>query len=243
MERSLFIELIRRTQSAFDSIKNFSQLSRGKFSDKEFGEFFNKVITKDVEKQNLLLNTFLRYIESTTPIIKRDTVSRLIEEALKRHYLRLEEKKARIFKKFEKDLPEAIVPDEQLRFILDSVLQYAIALMPSHGSVEFLARSIVLPREGVGDQEFFKRNEKSVEIMVVFTGYGESKEESEKGLGVPIAKEEVVSDLVLRLVDMVVKMNQGTMQFEVDETESKHRIVLKFPQERRKVVHYQLAHG
>ena len=38
-----------------------------------------------------------------------------------------------MFKKFDMDLPETIVPDEQLRFILDSLLQYTIALMPSDG--------------------------------------------------------------------------------------------------------------
>jgi light-regulated signal transduction histidine kinase (bacteriophytochrome) len=241
MERSLFIELIRRTQSTLDSIKNFAQLSRGKFSDKEFGEFFNKVITKDIEKQNQLLNTFLKYIESTTPILKSDTVNKLIEEVLKKHHLRLEEKKAKIFKKVEKDLPETIVPDQQLKFILDSVLQYAIALMTPDGNIEFSARSIIFPREGVGDQEFFKRIGKYIEIMVTFTGYRTPKKEPGKGLGVPPPKEEVVPDLVFRLVDMVVKMNQGAMQFEVDEMEAKHRIFLKFPLERRKVVHYQLA--
>jgi light-regulated signal transduction histidine kinase (bacteriophytochrome) len=243
MERSLFIELIHRTKNTLDSIKNVAQLSRGKFSDKEFGEFFYKMIIKDIEKHNLLLNTFSKYIESTTPIIKRDSVNKLIEEGLKKHHPRLEEKKARIFKKFEKDLPETIVPDEQLRFILDSVLQYAIALMASEGSIEFSGRAMILPREDDEDQEFFKRNGKFVEIMVAFTGNRKAKEEPGKELGAPPPKEEAVSNLVLRLVETVVKMNQGAMKFEVDETESKHKIFLKFPIERRRVVYYHLTNN
>jgi light-regulated signal transduction histidine kinase (bacteriophytochrome) len=241
MERSLFIELIHRTKNTLDSIKNVAQLSRGKFSDKEFGEFFYKMIIKDIEKHHLLLNTFSKYIESTTPILKKDSVNKLIEEGLKKYHHRLEEKKAKIFKKFEKDLPEAIVPDEQLRFILDSILQYAITLMASEGSIEFSEKAVILPREDVEDQEFFKRNGKFIEIMVAFTGSRKSKEEPGKGLEAPSLKEEAVSNLVLRLVETVVKMNHGAMTFEVNETESKHKIFLKFPIERRKVFYYHLT--
>ena len=236
MEQLLFIELIHCTKGTLDSIKNFAQLSREKLCDKEFGEFFYKRITKDIKKHNMLLNTFLKYIESTTPIIKRDTVSKLIEEVLKKHHLRLEERKAKIFKKFERDLPETIVSDEQLRFILDSVLQYAIALMASDGNIELSARSIILPREGVEDQGYFKRDVKFVEIMVAFTGY---REEPGKGLGVPSPQERVALDLIFRLVEIVTKMNQGAMKFEVNETESKHRVFVRFPTERREVVYYQ----
>jgi hypothetical protein len=165
-------------------------------------------------------------------------MGKLIEGVLKKHHLRLEEKKLKVFKQYDKDLPETIVPDEQLRFVLDSVLQYAIALVPSGGNIEFSARSINLPREGVEDQEFFKRNGKFIEILVAFTSY---REEPGKGLGVPSTQERVASNLIFRLVERVAKMNQGAMRFEVDETKPKHRIFMRFPTERRKVVYYQTA--
>ena len=238
MEQSLFIELIHCTKGTLDSIKNLAQLSRGKLNNKEYGEFFYRVITKDIEEHNLLLNTFLKYIESTRPIAKRDTVGKLIEEALKKHHLRLEEKKVKVFKQYDKDLPETIAPDEQLRFVLDSVLQYAIALVSSDGNIELSARSIILPREGVEDQELFKRNGKFIEIIVAFTSY---REGPGKGLGVPSTQERVASDLIFRLVERVAKMNQGVMRFEVDETKSKRRIFVRLPTERRKVVYYHTA--
>ena len=83
MERSLFIELIHRTKGILDTIIKLTQLSRGKFGDREFGEFFYKAITKDIEKHNLLLNTFLKYIELTTPIPKRDTINKLYRRGVK----------------------------------------------------------------------------------------------------------------------------------------------------------------
>lgn len=238
MDRSLFIELIHFTKSTLDSIKNFTQLSRGKFSDKEFGEFFYRMVTKDIEKNNLLLNGFLNYIKATTPIRKKNRVNILIEEVLKNHQVRLEEKRTKIFKNFGKDLPETIVPNEQLRYILDSLLQYAIASMPPDGSIEFLTKSLVLQRD-MGEETFSNKIGKYIEILMTFTGHKKPKEQLGKELETPTPQKEVVWDLVLRLVEDIVHRNQGMMKFEVDEIEAKKFISLKFPFERRKVVYYQ----
>ena len=240
MEEPLFIELIHQTKSVLNTIGRLAQLSRGKFIDREFGEFFSKAITKDIEKHNLVLNTFLNYIASTTPIPKRGTVNKIIEEVLKKHQVQLEEKRTKIFREFEKNLPETTVPDEQLKFILDSLVQYVVALTPSDGGMKFLTKSCVLPGGATEEKEFFKKNGKYVEILVAFTGQKRLIEQPGKELGVPSPQEEVLADLVYRLVDMIVKKNQGTIKFEADERESQNRIVLKFPVERRKVVFYHL---
>jgi hypothetical protein len=232
MERSLLFELIHHTKSTLDSIKKFTQLSRGKFSDKEFGELFYQMITKDIEKNDLLLNSFLNYIKATTPIRKKGTVHNLIEEVLKKHQVRLEENKTKILKDLEKDLPETIVPDEQFRFILDSILQYAMASIPPDGSIEFLTKSFVLQKETREDQAFFKKNGKYIEILVVLPYYKEPKEQ-------PVPQKEVVPDLILRLVHDMVERNEGMIKFELDETKAKKFISLKFPVERRSVFRYE----
>ena len=46
-------------------------------------------------------------------------------------------------------------------------------------------------------------------------------------------------DFGLRLVDEIVRQNREMMKFEVDEITPKTVISLKFPVDRRKVVHYQ----
>ena len=243
MEQSLFVELIHRTKSLLDTISKLTQLSRVKSGDREFGEFFYKAITKEIEKHNLLLNTFLKYIESTTPILKRDTVNKLIEKVLRQHQVQLDEKRTNLLKEYEKDLPETIVPDEQLIFILDSLLQYAMALMPADGTIEFLTKSVVVPGTSIEDKEFFKRNGIYIEIVVIFTSHKKLIEQSEKRLEVSSSQEGALSDLVYRLVDMIVKKNHGTIKFEIDERESKNTISLKFPVERRRVVYYHLTNG
>jgi len=238
MVRSLLIELIHYTRKTLDSVKKFTQLSCGKFSDEEFGKFFYRTITKDIEKNDLMLNSFLNYIKATTPIRKRGTVNTLIEEVLKKHQVRLEENKTKIFRNFEKDLAETIVPDEQLRFILDSVLQYAIASMPSNGNIEFLTKSFALQKES-SEKAVIEKDRKYIEVLVTFTSYKKPMVKSMEELNTPTSQEEIASDLLLKLVDVVVKMNQGIARFEVDKTKMKTFIFLKFPVERRKVVFYE----
>ena len=231
MERSLFIELIHQTKSTLDSIKRLAQLSLEKFSDKEFGQVFYRMLTKDIEKNELLLNSFLAYIKVTTPIRKEGTVNILIEEALRKDQVRLEEKKTKIIRNFERNLPEAIIPDEQLRFILESVLQHAMAMMPLAGSLEFSTKSVNLEEETREDQAFFKKNRNLIEVLVAFTYSKEPKEHE-------ASQKQVVPDLMLRLVDAIVERNRGMTKVELNETKGRRFISLKFPIERRRVVRY-----
>ncbi len=232
-DRSLFIELVHRTKSLLDSIADHARLSREKFIEKEFGESFFKNVAGDIEKIDLLLNGFLNYIKSTTPVIKKDTVNTLLDEVLKKHHPRLEERKIRIVKKCEKELPETIVPDEQMTFILDSVLHYAMASISSGGNIEFLTKSFA-PLKAIGEN--LARN---VEIMVAFTGYQKRSEQLTKESGLPLPHSEPGLNLLLRLVYAIVQENQGTMEYEADERKEKRLIFLKFPVERRKAVQYQ----
>jgi len=58
-------------------------------------------------------------------------------------------------------------------------------------------------------------------------------------LRTPSPKEETVSDVLLRLVDATVKLNQGVLKLEVDETKAKKSFFIKLPAERRKLVSYE----
>jgi nitrogen-specific signal transduction histidine kinase len=234
-----FIELIQRIKGSLESIKNLAQVSQGKFSDKEFGNYFNLLVTEDIEKIDLLLINVLDYIKVNFTVRKSNTVHIFIEEVLKKHYVQLEEKKVRLFKKFEKDLPEIIAPDEELRYILNSILQYAMISMPVNGSIWFLTKSFVLPSERSEDQGLFKKDGKHIEISVIFTGYKKPKEQFTTVMPISGPQREEGFDLELRLVNEIVKRNRGKMKFGVDEKNSKTFISLRFPAERRKVIYYQ----
>ncbi len=232
---SFFIDLIQRIKNTLESIRNYTQISRGKFSDKEFGEYFYRAVTEDIEKIDMVLNGLINYVKLNTPIRKVDTVHHLMEEVLRKNQTKLEEKGIKLFKKFEKDLPETIVPDEQLKYVLNSVLQYALATISPNLSMGLYTRSFV-PEKEIGEDVTLKRDGRYIEISVVFMGY---KKPAEQGVGgVTLQKGEPL-DLILRFVKEVVQRNRGIMRIEADEKKAKTFISLRFPVERRKVVYYQ----
>jgi light-regulated signal transduction histidine kinase (bacteriophytochrome) len=233
---SFFIELIQRIKNTFSSVRNYTQMSRGKFSDKEFGEYFYRAVTEDIEKIDMVLSGLVNYIKLNTPIRKTNTVHRLIEEELKKYQVKLEEKGIKLFKRFEKDLPETIVPDEQLRYILSSVFQYALANISPNLNMGLITRSFVLEKEVGEGPPLFQKDGRYIEISVVFTGY---KKTAEQGVGTITLQKEEPLDLILRFVKEVVQRNQGMMKIEGDEKKAKTFVSLRFPVERRKVVYYQ----
>ena len=233
---SFFIDLIQRIKNSLASIRNYTQISRGKFSDMEFGEYYYRTVTGDIEKMDMVLNSLLDYIKVHTPIRKVNTIHNIVEEVLKKHQTKLEEKGIKVLKKLEKDLPETIVPDEQLKYIIGSVLQYAIALTPPNWNLGLSTRSITLGKEAGEVHSLFKKDGKYIEISVVFPGY---QRPSEPVLETTTLQKEEASNLILRFVKEVVLRNQGTMKMGSDEKKTKTYIFVRFPVERRKVVYYQ----
>jgi signal transduction histidine kinase len=223
-------------KNMLNSIRNYTQISRGKFSDREFGEYYYRAVTEDVEKIDLVLNSLLNYIKVQKPIIKMNTIHNTIEEVLKRNQTKLDEKGIKLFKKFEKDRPETIVPDEQLKYIVNSILQYAMTFTPPNWNIGLSTRSFILEKEVSEVEDLFKRDGRYIEISVVFAGYNIP---SEPTLKTAPPKKEEASDLILRFVKEVVMRNRGVMKIGADEKKTKTFISLRFPVERRKVVCYQ----
>jgi hypothetical protein len=156
---------------------------------------------------------------------------------LERNKASLGKKGARLFKRLGENLPEIIVPDEQLKYILDFLLQYAILSMPPGGNLALLTASFIFQREVPGPQVFFEKYGGYVEISVVFSGDRERAGSWPAGLG-PISTSQKGEplELMLRLVKGMVLKNWGKMNLEKDEKHGRTILSLKFPMERRKVV-------
>jgi hypothetical protein len=139
----------------------------------------------------------------------------------------------------EKDLPETIVHDEQLRYILNALLQYAIPSIPPNGSIGFLTKSFDGPAQTTADKNFHPKDGRYIEILIVFTGYKKPVEQFETVLGIPAIQKEEAVELELRLIKEIIRKNRGMMKFEVNEKKPRTVISLKFPAERRKLIYYQ----
>jgi len=228
-----FIELVHRIKNPLVSVKTFTQLLRDKFSDPEFRDTFYRIVSEDIEKIDRVLNDLLSYIKVNTPLSKTDTVNSILEEVLRRHEAQLETKKVKVFKKLEKDLPETVVHDEHLKYILNSILQFAIPFIPLNGSIGLLTKSFA--PEG---ERMIRRDGKYIEILIAFTGYKKPVEPFETLLGIPGVPTGDPIELELRLAREMIQKNQGLMKFEVNETKPRTLISLRFPVERRRNIYY-----
>jgi nitrogen-specific signal transduction histidine kinase len=239
---SLFLmELVHRVKNPLVSIKTFTQLLREKFNDGEFREHFYKIVTEDIEKIDAVMNGLVRYVKINTPIEKKDTIHFILEDVLKKHESQLEDKKIKLFKKFEKDLPETIVHDEQLRYILNALLQYAVPFISPNGSIGFLTKSFDAEAQTADGRTSPQPGGRYIEILIVFTGYRKPFEQFETVLGIPAVQKEEAVELELRLIKEIIQRNQGMMKFEVNEKKPRTVISLKIPIERRKLIYYQPA--
>ena len=237
---ALFLmELVHRIKNPLVSIKTFNQLLRDRFTDQEFREQFHRIVAEDIEKIDGILNGLLSYVKINNPLEKKDTIHSILEDVLKRNEGTLEDKKIKIFKNFEKNLPETIVHEEQLKYILNALLQYVLPAIPPYGSIGILTKSSESPKEIANDNKFFERDGRTIEILIVFTGYKRPIEKFETVLGISNVPKEESIELELRLVKEIIQKNRGRMRFQVNEKKPRTIISLKFPVERRKLIYYQ----
>jgi len=236
---TLFAELSGGIKDSLEKIKSFVHLSREKFGDAEYAEYFYKTISEDIFKTEAVLNCFTNYLKINSPLPKTNTVHLILEEALKYYENALEDKKIKIKKQYEENLPETSLRDEQLRFIINSILQYAIPSIPPQGSIGFLTRSFEAQEFMDGGKSPLQKNEKYLEVLTGFTGYQNGSQPLENILADPVSPEKEKDDFVLRLVEEIIKMNRGMMEIEADDEKLITMISLILPMEKRRAVHDQ----
>ena len=236
---SFLVELIDSIKNTLISIKNVSQLSTEKFNDLEFRKYSQRSITEDIKNIDSVLNSLLNYININTPIIKSNTISLILEEVLEANEKQIQCKNIKIFKKCEKDLPETFIHDEQMRFILNSILQYAILSTPPEGTIGFLIKSFDFLNGTPGKKISPERNGGYIEAAIGFIGGKESTEPLKDIPGSSAIQKEETTKLILQLVKEILQKNHGSMTHEVDPKKPRTLITLRFPIERRKVVYYE----
>jgi len=142
----------------------------------------------------------------------------------------LEEKKIKVIKKFEKDLPETMIHDEPLRYVFHSLLQYALPSIPPGGTLGFLTKAVI-PKEG---KEY-------IEVLMIFSGFKEPMAMVETAFSLSPIQNEDAFELELRLIHEILKKHQGRITFEIQEKKPRTLISLRLPIERRRVIYYPAA--
>lgn len=232
-------ELVHRIKNPLVSIKTFTQLLGNKFGDEEYRNSFYRIVTEDIERIDSVLNGLMDYIKMNTPLNKTNTIHRILEEVLKRHEPAFEEKKIKIFKKFEEALPETMIHDEQLRYVFHSLLQYVLPSIPPHGSIGFLTKTTAPKR--LKEEVHPEKEGESIEILMIFTGFKRPMATDETIFGIPSVEPEDTAELELKLIHEILKKNRGIMKMEVNEKKPRTLISLILPIERRRVIYYPSA--
>jgi len=236
---SFLVELIHVLKSTLASIKNFSLLAIDKPDDLELQKYSHRIVSEDIEKIDSVLNSLLNYIDINMPIIKSNTLYIILQEVLEANEKQLQNKKIKVFKKWEKDLPETFLHDEQIRFILNSVLQYVILSTPFNGTIGFLTKSIDF-QNGDPDKKISpERNGGYIELGIGFIGDKHLDDPSKDLPGISATQKEERLNLILEMVRETLQKNHGSLAYEVDPKKPRALITLRFPIERRKVVYYE----
>jgi len=235
-----FIELFNRIKASLSAMQAFAFLSRENFRDRELGEHFYSIVNEDIGKTISLIDCFNDYINFSTPTVKSNTVNTLVEEVIRKHESQFEEKKIKIIKKqFEKDLPETVLPDEQLRYILNSVIQYTLISIPPEGSIGFLTRQFDTEASNGEEIGQLQKEGKYLEILVVSAGYEKPGEEMGIVPGMANAhQEDEAVELILKLAKEIIEKNKGIMRYKAYDDKPMTFISLILPIERRNIVRY-----
>jgi len=237
---SFLIDLVSSIKNTLHSIKTIGLLSIDKANDVEFRKHARKSITQDAKKIDSVLNSLLNYVHISTPIVKTNTIHILLEEILEANETCLRNKCIKVIKKYGESLPETFLHDEQVRFILNSILQYAVLSTPTNGSIGFLTRSIDLQKGETQDKVISLAGRKGIEIVILFTDHGEPFEAFEEITpeSKPLPKERV-HHLILLLIKELIKKYQGMVGFDITGRGSRTLISLRLPVDRRQIVYYE----
>ena len=236
---SLWIDLISTMKSTLFSVKSISQLSLDKFNDAEFRKYARKSIAQDIKKIDSVLNSLLNYIQISTPIVKSNTIHFLLEKILEVNEKCLSDKHIEITKHFQKDLPETFLHDEEVKFLLNSIVEYALLLTPSHGSIGFLTRTVEAQKIEGEDKIISLHGRNKIDILIAFTDHEEPFKTTDRapseGKGIP---KEKVSQIILLLIKEIIKKYKGLIGFNIDEKGSQTLVSLRLPVDRRQVIYY-----
>jgi hypothetical protein len=234
--------LATHLKNSFGSIRSLTEFSQGRFKDSEFGYYFQRMVVEDIDRAEAELNCFLDFLKMKSSAPRANTVHLVLEDLLRRNERKLREKKIKLVKKqYEKDLPETSVQDEELKYILNWIIQYAITSAVSGGTVGILTRSSN-PHEIREDiKSALPREKRYLEILVAFGGTGNHKANDQPlaVLGLQTLHRGNENSLILPLVEEVVRKNRGVLKSKVDHEKGLTQISLILPCERRKVVQYQ----
>ena len=204
---SFLIELIHSIKSSLATIFNTTLLTIDRLEDPELRKHSQNGVKEEIKKIDAVLNSFLNFININTPIIRTNTLNLILEEIIEANEKQIQEKNLKVFRKSEKDLPETFIHHEQVRFILHSVLQYAILSASPREAIGFLIKPCDF-HNGSSDQKTPPLDRPGfIDVVVGFTDDNKGSKPSGGVSRVPAGQKEEPAHLILKLVEEILQKN------------------------------------
>lgn len=236
-----FLELTDRVRGSMAAMKTLAFYSKENFRDRELGEYFHRVVTEDIEKTMSLLDCFFEYLNLINPVKKVNTINTMLEEILKEKQLEFDKKHIKIVKKkFEQNLPETSLTDEQLGFILNSVFDYILLSSPLNGGMGILTRSIESNQWNGEEKRRLQKDTNYIEILILSKYVNLLRQPENPLASIPSENQEERMDLILQLIKKTLENNRGAMKTKGHTRKEMNVISLVLPIERRNV--FKLSH-
>ena len=235
------LEALRDIKKTIGSIYKIGLLSMEKSDTIEDREHSWMAVNQGFDHIVSIVNMLSSYVNVTSPIAKKNTIHCILEEILESNEKKLHARQIELNKTLDEELPETLFQDEQLRFILNLVLQYAILSTPPSGRIEIVTQLV----NHQGEQDLSSHDplaSKYSEVLISCLSPNDSLNESPGTSEVPKIERDGTSHFILRLVREMTRRNQGMIDFQIDEMKSRTRIFLRFPVERRRLVYYRPVH-
>jgi hypothetical protein len=235
---SFLTQMIPAIKSSLGSIRNFTLIPADRFHDFDLIRTYQRKVNSNIKEIDSALNTLLNFININTPMVKGDTVNSILKQVLEANEPQITSRHFKISKKCESHLPETLIYDEQVKFILNSTLQYAILSTPMGGSIDFILRTSDPQKVGIDTKTLSEGNGGFIEVTVSFGKNHEKTAGQIDASKISSVQSEATVDLLLHLVRETLEKNRGMITRRVDKQSLRTTIILRFPIERRKVVYY-----
>jgi hypothetical protein len=241
LSSSCLIEMAQDIKKTADAMFRSSLLGMEKANDAEARKDSRTSVMKSHKKIDLILNIFLNYIRMSQPLVKKDTIHAILEELLAGYQKDFEDKSILVSKDYHAHLLEITVHEEQLRFILSSVLQYAILTTSVNGSIRIVTKPVVL-QKSPEEEKIVPLKGRFSEVSIQCSYVESPIPDSGKKVESPAPPREEGFRSLLLVSREIVQRHQGSFEFKVDDRDLRKSITLRFPAERRQSFYYKSAH-
>ena len=77
-----------------------------------------------------------------------------------------------------------MIHDEHLRYIFHSLLQYVLPSIPPHGTIGFLTKLFVEPKQANEEEARSDKEREWIEVLMIFTGFKKPMDTYETVFGI-----------------------------------------------------------